>query len=159
SVTDPSPSPSPSPCGSDRPRRVGAATPPPSRGLPLSSGYLLPAMTHWIMVCCDKTSEGQEVKGEEGNSTVSTSSSTRPPPPPLQETLTPSSPAPWARTMDHSGLLCSNTPSASWNGPKGSTFSPGAWNEPYNYTMNKGPAVPPKQHSIIGSSGEGRRTG
>ncbi|XP_034054957.1 NHS-like protein 2, partial [Gymnodraco acuticeps] len=56
-------------------------------------------------------------------------------------------------TMDHSGLLCSNTPSASWNGPKGSTFSPGAWNEPYNYTMNKGPAVPPKQHSIIGSSG------
>ncbi|KAK5893260.1 hypothetical protein CgunFtcFv8_006149 [Champsocephalus gunnari] len=56
-------------------------------------------------------------------------------------------------TMDHSGLLCSNTPSASWNGPKGSTFSPGAWNEPYNYTMNKGPAVPPKQHSVIGSSG------
>ncbi|KAF1380842.1 hypothetical protein PFLUV_G00168200 [Perca fluviatilis] len=51
--------------------------------------------------------------------------------------------------MDHSGLLCSNTPSASWNGPKGSTFSPGAWNEPYNYSMNKGPAVPPKQHSII----------
>ncbi|XP_037615630.1 NHS-like protein 2 isoform X2 [Sebastes umbrosus] len=52
--------------------------------------------------------------------------------------------------MDHSGLLCSNTPSASWNGPKGSTFSPGAWNEPYNYSMNKGPAVPPKQHSVIG---------
>ncbi|XP_037832470.1 NHS-like protein 2 isoform X4 [Kryptolebias marmoratus] len=39
--------------------------------------------------------------------------------------------------MDHSGLLCSNTPSASWNGPKGSTFSPGAWNEPYNYSMSK----------------------
>ncbi|XP_072233053.1 NHS-like protein 2 isoform X1 [Leuresthes tenuis] len=56
-------------------------------------------------------------------------------------------------TMDHSGLLCSNTPSASWNGPKGSTFSPGAWNEPYNYTMSKGPAVPPKQHSIIGNTG------
>lgn len=52
--------------------------------------------------------------------------------------------------MDHSGLLCSNT---SWNGPKGSTFSPGAWNEPYNYSMNKGPAVPPKQHSIIGNAG------
>lgn len=53
--------------------------------------------------------------------------------------------------MNHSGLLCSNTPSASWNGPKGSTFSPGAWNEPCNYGVNKGPAVPPKQHSIIGN--------
>ncbi|XP_068164068.1 NHS-like protein 2 isoform X2 [Antennarius striatus] len=56
-------------------------------------------------------------------------------------------------TMDHSGLLCSNTPSSSWNGPKGSTFSPGAWNEPYSYSVNKGPAVPPKQHSIIGNTG------
>lgn len=56
-------------------------------------------------------------------------------------------------SMDHSGLLCSNTPSASWNGPKGSTFSPGAWNEPYNYSMNKGPVVPPKQHSVIGNAG------
>ncbi|XP_023278465.1 NHS-like protein 2 [Seriola lalandi dorsalis] len=62
-------------------------------------------------------------------------------------------------TMDHSGLLCSNTPSSSWNGPKGSTFSPGAWNEPYNYTMNKGPAVPPKQHSIIGNAGGGAQDG
>lgn len=61
--------------------------------------------------------------------------------------------------MDHSGLLCSNTPTASWNGPKGSTFSPGAWNEPYNYTMNKGPAVPPKQHSIIGNAGGGAQDG
>ncbi|XP_051800049.1 NHS-like protein 2 isoform X2 [Acanthochromis polyacanthus] len=62
-------------------------------------------------------------------------------------------------TMDHSGLLCSNTPSTSWNGPKGSTFSPGAWNEPYNYSMNKGPAVPPKQHTIIGGSGGGTQDG
>ncbi|XP_047445992.1 NHS-like protein 2 isoform X3 [Mugil cephalus] len=54
--------------------------------------------------------------------------------------------------MDHSGLLCSNTPSASWNGPKGSTFSPGAWNEPYSYSTNKAPAVPPKQHSVIGNA-------
>lgn len=60
--------------------------------------------------------------------------------------------------MDHSGLLCSNTPTTSWNGPKGSTFSPGAWNEPYNYSMSKGPAVPPKQHSIIGNAG-GRQDG
>ncbi|XP_049425240.1 NHS-like protein 2 isoform X2 [Epinephelus fuscoguttatus] len=62
-------------------------------------------------------------------------------------------------TMDHSGLLCSNTPSASWNGPKGSTFSPGAWNEPYKYSTNKGPAVPPKQHTIIGNSGGGTQDG
>ncbi|XP_026208850.1 NHS-like protein 2 isoform X2 [Anabas testudineus] len=62
-------------------------------------------------------------------------------------------------TMDHSGLLCSNTPSASWNGPKGSTFSPGAWNEPYNYNTNKGPAVPPKQHSILGNAGTGSQDG
>nr|XP_043878258.1 NHS-like protein 2 isoform X2 [Solea senegalensis] len=62
-------------------------------------------------------------------------------------------------TMDHSGLLCSNTPSTSWNGPKGSTFSPGAWNEPYNYSMNKGPAVPPKQHSVIGNTGVGVQDG
>ncbi|XP_076027740.1 NHS-like protein 2 [Genypterus blacodes] len=58
-------------------------------------------------------------------------------------------------SMDHSGLLCSNTPSPSWNGPKGSTFSPGAWNEAYSYSMNKGPAVPPKQHSIMGNAGGG----
>ncbi|XP_056884058.1 NHS-like protein 2 isoform X2 [Takifugu flavidus] len=54
-------------------------------------------------------------------------------------------------SMNHSGLLYSNTPSASWNGPKGSTFSPGAWNEHCNYGINKGPAVPPKQHSVIGN--------
>jgi len=56
-------------------------------------------------------------------------------------------------TMDTSGLLCSNTASSSWNGPKGSTFSPGAWNEPYSYSARKGPAVPPKQHSVIGHGG------
>uniref|UniRef100_A0A3B5LI25 NHS-like 2 n=1 Tax=Xiphophorus couchianus TaxID=32473 RepID=A0A3B5LI25_9TELE len=55
--------------------------------------------------------------------------------------------------MDHSGLLCSNTPSSTWNGPKGSTFSPAAWNETYNYNMSKGPAVPPKHHSVIGHAG------
>ncbi|PWA19823.1 hypothetical protein CCH79_00015881, partial [Gambusia affinis] len=55
--------------------------------------------------------------------------------------------------MDHSGLLCSNTPSSTWKGPKGSTFSPAAWNETYNYNMSKGPAVPPKHHSVIGHAG------
>ncbi|KAM6960086.1 NHS-like protein 2 isoform 2-T2 [Tautogolabrus adspersus] len=60
-------------------------------------------------------------------------------------------------TMDHSGLLCSNTPNTSWNGPKGSTFSPGGWNETYSYSMNKGPVVPPKQHTIIGNAGGGNQ--
>ncbi|CAL8326430.1 unnamed protein product [Lota lota] len=55
-------------------------------------------------------------------------------------------------TMDHSGLLCSTNPSPSWNGPKGSTFSPSTWNEAYSYSVNKGPAVPPKQHSIVGNA-------
>ncbi|KAM9834546.1 NHS-like protein 2 isoform 1-T1 [Syngnathus typhle] len=60
-------------------------------------------------------------------------------------------------TMDHSGLVCSN--SSNWNGPKGSTFSPGAWTEPYNYIAKKGPAVPPKQHSVIGHTGVGTQEG
>ncbi|XP_061769459.1 NHS-like protein 2 isoform X1 [Nerophis ophidion] len=62
-------------------------------------------------------------------------------------------------SMDHSGLICSKTHSTTWNGPKGSTFSPAAWNEPYNYTVKKGPAVPPKQHSIIGHTGGGAQEG
>ncbi|KAM8899028.1 NHS-like protein 2 isoform 2-T2 [Spinachia spinachia] len=61
--------------------------------------------------------------------------------------------------MDTSGLLCSNTAPTSWNGPKGSTFSPGAWNEPYSCSANKGPAVPPKQHSVLGGAGGGARDG
>nr|XP_057921892.1 NHS-like protein 2 isoform X2 [Doryrhamphus excisus] len=62
-------------------------------------------------------------------------------------------------SMDHSGLIFSNTPSTTWNGPKGSTFSPAEWNEPYNYSVKKGPAVPPKQHSIIGHTGGGPQEG
>ncbi|KAI4799214.1 hypothetical protein KUCAC02_017850, partial [Chaenocephalus aceratus] len=63
-------------------------------------------------------------------------------------------------TMDHSGLLCSNTPSASWNGPKGSTFSPGAWNEPYNYNREQRPSRPAEtaqRHRIVGGEVAGRR--
>ncbi|KAF6730645.1 NHS-like protein 2 [Oryzias melastigma] len=60
---------------------------------------------------------------------------------------------PQEQTMDHSGLLYSSSSSTPWNGPKGSTFSPAAWNESYNHTVSKGPAVPPKQHSIIRSAG------
>ncbi|XP_061665022.1 NHS-like protein 2 isoform X2 [Syngnathoides biaculeatus] len=62
-------------------------------------------------------------------------------------------------TMDHSGLLYSNAPSGAWNGPKGSTFSPGAWNEPYNYIGKKGPAVPPKQRGVVGRAGGGAHEG
>ncbi|KAL0969975.1 hypothetical protein UPYG_G00235460 [Umbra pygmaea] len=52
----------------------------------------------------------------------------------------PRTPPPTQGTMDHStALLCSNSPSQSWNGPKGSTFSPGAWNEAYSYTLAPGP--------------------
>uniref|UniRef100_A0AAV2KJ57 NHS-like protein 2 n=1 Tax=Knipowitschia caucasica TaxID=637954 RepID=A0AAV2KJ57_KNICA len=54
-------------------------------------------------------------------------------------------------TMDHAALLCA------WNGPKGSTFSPSAWTEPYAHpsaakppvVAPRGPAVPPKQHTVI----------
>uniref|UniRef100_A0A3P9LAL1 NHS-like 2 n=1 Tax=Oryzias latipes TaxID=8090 RepID=A0A3P9LAL1_ORYLA len=60
---------------------------------------------------------------------------------------------PLEKTMDHSGLLYSSSSSTPWNGPKGSTFSPAAWKESYNHTISKGPAVPPKQHSIIRSAG------
>ncbi|KAJ8007878.1 hypothetical protein DPEC_G00098750 [Dallia pectoralis] len=62
----------------------------------------------------------------------------------------PTTPPPIQGGMDHSAsLLCSNSPSQSWNGPKGSTFSPGAWSETYNYTLapgpiGKGPATMPK---------------
>uniref|UniRef100_A0A087XML4 NHS-like 2 n=1 Tax=Poecilia formosa TaxID=48698 RepID=A0A087XML4_POEFO len=69
------------------------------------------------------------------------------------DTTLPTAPLPPTAAMDHSGLLCSNTPSSTWNGPKGSTFSPAAWSETYNYNMSKGPAVPPKHHSVIGHAG------
>ncbi|XP_055066796.2 NHS-like protein 2 isoform X2 [Misgurnus anguillicaudatus] len=41
--------------------------------------------------------------------------------------------------MDHATLMC---PSPSWNGPKGSTFSP-SWNDSYNYALVTSP--PSKQ--------------
>lgn len=42
--------------------------------------------------------------------------------------------------MDHATLMC---PSPSWNGPKGSTFSP-SWNDSYNYALAPNPVA--KQH-------------
>ncbi|XP_026864511.2 NHS-like protein 2 isoform X2 [Electrophorus electricus] len=41
--------------------------------------------------------------------------------------------------MDHATLMC---PSPSWNGPKGSTFSP-SWNESYNYALAPSPVAKP----------------
>ncbi|XP_037390449.1 NHS-like protein 2 isoform X2 [Pygocentrus nattereri] len=42
--------------------------------------------------------------------------------------------------MDHATLMC---PNPSWNGPKGSTFSP-SWNDSYNYALAPNPVA--KQH-------------
>ncbi|XP_076843623.1 NHS-like protein 2 isoform X4 [Brachyhypopomus gauderio] len=39
--------------------------------------------------------------------------------------------------MDHATLMC---PSPSWNGPKGSTFSP-SWNESYNFALAPSPVA------------------
>lgn len=50
--------------------------------------------------------------------------------------------------MDQATLMC---PSTTWNGPKGSTFSP-AWNESYNYALAPGP-VTKQSPSKMGSRG------
>ncbi|KAL2079660.1 hypothetical protein ACEWY4_025404 [Coilia grayii] len=52
--------------------------------------------------------------------------------------------------MEQATLMC---PSTSWNGPKGSTFSP-AWNNSYNYALVPGPVAKPSP-SKTGSSGGG----
>ncbi|TSL41018.1 NHS-like protein 2 [Bagarius yarrelli] len=39
--------------------------------------------------------------------------------------------------MDHATLMC---PSSSWNGPKGSTFSP-SWNDSYSYALTPNPVA------------------
>ncbi|XP_016142698.1 NHS-like protein 2 isoform X2 [Sinocyclocheilus grahami] len=48
----------------------------------------------------------------------------------------PPSPKTPSGMMDHATLMC---PSPSWNGPKGSTFSP-SWNDSYNYALLTSPA-------------------
>ncbi|XP_022617012.1 NHS-like protein 2 [Seriola dumerili] len=179
SVTDPSPSPSPSPCGSDRPplgwssnnssssttTTSANAGPPvaekprwhlgrrtPAHFIPLDiTGDPFPHQPHSLEPVTDTPHQNLPLRKTHSDLDATL---------PADNTLEPRAPNQLhPGTMDHSGLLCSNTPSSSWNGPKGSTFSPGAWNEPYNYTMNKGPAVPPKQHSIIGNAGGGAQDG
>ncbi|XP_010899100.2 NHS-like protein 2 isoform X2 [Esox lucius] len=79
--------------------------------------------------------------------------------PSLSLPQSPKTPPPIQGVMDHSAsLFCSNSPSQSWNGPKGSTFSPGTWNDAYNYTLapgpvGKGPATMPKGLGKVGTVG------
>ncbi|TRY54596.1 hypothetical protein DNTS_001593 [Danionella cerebrum] len=63
----------------------------------------------------------------------------------------PPSPKTQSAMMDHGTLMC---PSPSWNGPKGSTFSP-SWNDSYNYglvTNAVSKQVPSKTGSLTPSS-------
>ncbi|XP_053537390.1 NHS-like protein 2 isoform X3 [Ictalurus punctatus] len=64
-------------------------------------------------------------------------------------------PSPKAPTgmMDHATLMC---PSSSWNGPKGSTFSP-SWNDSYNYALTPNPVAkqPLSKPGTLDSGGGG----
>lgn len=55
--------------------------------------------------------------------------------------------------MEHATLMC---PSSSWNGPKGSTFSP-SWNDSYNYTLTPNPVgkQPLSKPGTLDSGGAG----
>lgn len=55
--------------------------------------------------------------------------------------------------MDHATLMC---PSPSWNGPKGSTFSP-SWNDSYNYALTPNPVAkqPLSKPGTLDSGGSG----
>ncbi|XP_019208735.1 NHS-like protein 2 isoform X2 [Oreochromis niloticus] len=132
SITDLSPSPSPSPCSSDRPPLGWSSN--NSSSSTATSATIGPPVAEKPRWHLGRRTPAHFLPLDVTDNRLGL---------PAPDQLHP-------ETMDHSGLLCSNTPTASWNGPKGSTFSPGAWNEPYNYSKNKGPAVPPKQHSIIG---------
>ncbi|XP_077355761.1 NHS-like protein 2 isoform X1 [Festucalex cinctus] len=177
SLASPSPSPSPSPCEAYRPPLGWSARPPVAEKPRWHLGRRTPAQT---------AGEGGGAGGKfHGVDLLQHSASPSPSPVEhfhqprslepvtdtpqqnlalrkIRSTLDATSPADILDqhgSMDHSGLICSNTPSSTWNGPKGSTFSPGAWTEPYNYIAKKGPAVPPKQHSVIGHTGGGAQEG
>ncbi|XP_041925030.1 NHS-like protein 2 isoform X2 [Alosa sapidissima] len=71
----------------------------------------------------------------------------------LEHSVPPSPKAP-PGMMDQATLMC---PSTSWNGPKGSTFSP-AWSDSYNYALAPGSMAkqsPSKTGSIGGVGGGG----
>ncbi|XP_060778952.1 NHS-like protein 2 isoform X1 [Neoarius graeffei] len=71
----------------------------------------------------------------------------------LEHSVPPSPKAPRGM-MDHATLMC---PSPSWNGPKGSTFSP-SWNDSYNYTLTPNPVAkqPLSKPGALDSGGSGR---
>ncbi|CAB1351390.1 unnamed protein product [Coregonus sp. 'balchen'] len=185
--TDLSHSPSPSPCGSDRPLVGWSSTslgPPvaekprwhlgrrtPAHLLPLDvtgEGKLLGV--DLLQGSCSPCSPSPSLGCGGGGQPRSLEPVTDTPVQhiPLRKThsdldpslpQSPRTPPPTLGTMDHSAaLLCSNSPSQSWNGPKGSTFSPGAWNEAYSYSiapspLGKGPATMPKGVRMVGMVG------
>ncbi|XP_042616698.1 NHS-like protein 2 isoform X7 [Cyprinus carpio] len=65
----------------------------------------------------------------------------------------PPSPKTPSGMMDHATLMC---PNPSWNGPKGSTFSP-SWNDSYNYALVTSPASkqPVSKTGMLTPGGEG----
>ncbi|KAM9400677.1 NHS-like protein 2 [Salvelinus alpinus] len=179
-------SPSPSPCGSDRPLVVWSSTslePPvaekprwhlgqrtPAHLLPLDvtgEGKILGvdllqgSCSPSLSVGCGVT--GQPRSLEPVSDTPVQHLTLRKTHSDLEPSLSlpqsPRMPPPTLGTMDHSAtLLCSNSPSQSWNGPKGSTFSPGVWSEAYSYNLapnllGKGPATMPKTVGMVGGVG------
>ncbi|GAA6065758.1 NHS-like protein 2 isoform X1 [Tachysurus ichikawai] len=70
-----------------------------------------------------------------------------------REHSVPPSPKAPSGMMDHATLMC---PSSSWNGPKGSTFSP-SWNDSYNYALTPNPVAkqPLSKPGTLDSGGGG----
>ncbi|KAK2860365.1 hypothetical protein Q7C36_004531 [Tachysurus vachellii] len=70
-----------------------------------------------------------------------------------REHSVPPSPKAPSGMMDHATLMC---PSSSWNGPKGSTFSP-SWNDSYNYALTPNPVAkqPLSKSGTLDSGGGG----
>ncbi|XP_026792058.1 NHS-like protein 2 isoform X2 [Pangasianodon hypophthalmus] len=70
-----------------------------------------------------------------------------------REHSVPASPKASTGMMDHATLMC---PSSSWNGPKGSTFSP-SWNDSYNYALSPNPVAkqPLSKPGTLDSGGGG----
>ncbi|XP_064787214.1 NHS-like protein 2 isoform X2 [Oncorhynchus masou masou] len=170
-------SPSPSPCGSDRPLVVWSST---SLGPPVAEKprWHLGQRTPAHLLPLDVTGERKvlDVDLLQGSCSPSQPRSLEPVSdtpvqhltlrkthsdldPSLSLPQSPWTPPPTLGTMDHSAtLLCSNSPSQSWNGPKGSTFSPGVWSEAYSYNLapnplGKGPGIMPKTGGMVGGVG------